>query len=417
VGVAERLYAALREAGMSDVPERFTIAPLHQEVPRATLAEIDTFIRVFDAVTTRPRWQDAVTAASPEIARARRSETSFFSAWDFHIPPDPAEPCQLIECNDNGSGLMFAALLNQHYCEISNDERIRSIELPITYSAFEQRIVEMIRGEASAFFGSPMAQAGGLVLVLDDADSLGTGRFRNELVLLRDLCRRAGWSSEVGTPSELRWDGRHLLLSARDAPVAFVVNRSTDFFFEAEELSALRSAYAAGSVYIAPNPFTYATRSDKRLLELLSSGARDAELGIRAEERAILSAHVPETHVLGPENVDELALGRDDLFFKPAHGFASHGLLGGAQVGRTRLRRLLAKGESYVAQRRAPKPRLETKDGVSLWADLRVWAYRGERFLMSGRASREPDRLDLSPPGGWLPTYALTRPAGAEAPG
>jgi hypothetical protein len=37
---------------------------------------------------------------------------------------------------------------------------------------------------------------------------------------------------------------------------------------------------------------------------------------------------------------------------------------------------------------------------------LRVWAYRGERFLLSGRASRRPDAVDLSPPGGWLPTYA-----------
>ncbi len=44
-------------------------------------------------------------------------------------------------------------------------------------------------------------------------------------------------------------------------------------------------------------------------------------------------------------------------------------------------------------------------DGERLWTDLRVWAYRGEIVLVSGRASRRPDRLDLEPPGGWLPTY------------
>jgi len=44
-------------------------------------------------------------------------------------------------------------------------------------------------------------------------------------------------------------------------------------------------------------------------------------------------------------------------------------------------------------------------DGERLWTDLRVWAYRGEIVLVSGRASRRPDRLDLKPPGGWLPTY------------
>jgi hypothetical protein len=47
-------------------------------------------------------------------------------------------------------------------------------------------------------------------------------------------------------------------------------------------------------------------------------------------------------------------------------------------------------------------------DGVSLWTDLRVWAYLGERFLLSGRASVRPDGIDLSPPGGWLATYACT---------
>ena len=425
MSVEERLYAALREAGMSDVPERFTIAPLHQDIPRATLDEIDTFIRVFDRVTTRPAWQQGVTADGPEIARSTRSETCFFSAWDFHIPSDGRRAnCQLIECNDNGSGLMFAALLNDHYYaistdSISNEQSLLSVEMPSDYSAFEQRVIGMIRGEAEAFFGAAPAPLPGLVLVLDDAESIESGRFRHELVLLRDLCRRSGWSSELGSPSETRWDGTRLLF--RGAPVAFVVNRATDFFFEADDFSPLRAAYGAGSVYVAPNPFTYATRSDKRLLELLSSPARDAELGIGADERAVLSAHVPETHVLRAENVDELVLGRDDLFFKPTHGFASHGLLGGAQVGRTRLRRLLKKGESYVAQRRAPKLRLETKAGVNLWADLRVWAYRGERFLLSGRASLEPDRLDLSPPGGWLPTYAaraLTRSAAAlAAPG
>ena len=40
-------------------------------------------------------------------------------------------------------------------------------------------------------------------------------------------------------------------------------------------------------------------------------------------------------------------------------------------------------------------------DGERLWTDLRVWAYRGEIVLVSGRASRRPDRLDLKPPGGW----------------
>jgi hypothetical protein len=90
------------------------------------------------------------------------------------------------------------------------------------------------------------------------------------------------------------------------------------------------------------------------------------------------------------------------------HGFASHGVLSSSQVGKGRLRQLLRKGPAYVAQKTVPKPTLVSEgndEKVTLWTDLRVWAYRGERYLISGRASKRRDLLDLAPPGGWLPTF------------
>jgi uncharacterized circularly permuted ATP-grasp superfamily protein len=187
--------------------------------------------------------------------------------------------------------------------------------------------------------------------------------------------------------------------------VSFIVNRSTDFFWESDSFSGLRAAYQTGRVYVAPNPFTYATRSDKRLLEWLSLPLWDKELEIEPGERQILSNHVPETHLIRAENLEELAQRKQEFVFKPVHGFAGRGLLGSAAVGRARLRRLVTHGKGYVAQRWVPKPYLEI-DGVPLWTDLRVWAYRGEIFHLSGRASRRADRLELTPAGGWLPTYA-----------
>ena len=98
---------------------------------------------------------------------------------------------------------------------------------------------------------------------------------------------------------------------------------------------------------------------------------------------------------------------KDEFVFKPMHGFAGRGLLESDAVGRRRLRRLLRKGQAYVAQKKVPKLETTTPgtEKRPFWTDLRVWAYRGERFLLSGRASTRPDRLDLGPPGGWLPTF------------
>jgi len=187
-------------------------------------------------------------------------------------------------------------------------------------------------------------------------------------------------------------------------PVGFIVNRSTDFFWQSEDFSAVRSAYDAGSVHIAPDPFTYATCSDKRLLEWLSLPQWDAELGIQPEERQVSSAHTPETHVVRAENLDTLAQRKHDFVFKPLHGFSGRGLLDTASVGRACLRHLVKQREGYVAQKRIAKAGMEV-EGQRLWADLGVWAWRGKIFNVSGRASRRPDRLHLTPPGGWLPTY------------
>ena len=403
--LGDRLFRALREAGMVEVPDGFSVALADQELPHDVVAELDAFVRVFEAVTTRASWQQTVTASVAEIARDRRSEVCFFSAWDFHLPPGSPSRWQLIEFNDNGSGLLFAALVNRLFYELSGLAGRPDLAPPPGFADFSERVAALVEGEARRFFGG---LPDGLFLILDDAESLERGRFRGELVLLRDLLRRRGRRAEISSPADTRWDGRRLV--AAEQAVSFIVNRATDFFWEGADFPPLRAAYEAGSVYVAPNPFTYATRSDKRLLEFLSRSDWDDELGIRPEERAILRAHVPETRLVREDDVDELARRRDELVFKPIHGFAGRGLIESSRVGRSRLRRLLRHDEGYVAQQRVPKACLRSgSDDTPLWTDLRLWAYRGERLLLSGRASRRPDSLDLAAPGGWLPTFARVR--------
>jgi len=397
---SDKLFAALSAAGMPKIPEQFSVTPFPLVIPRATLAEIDDFIGVFDRVTTSPSWQQMVTGDVPLIARRKRPEVCFFTAWDFHLSPD--QGWQLIECNDNGSGFLFAGLINRIFYELSDLGQCEAFEPPPPMSEITEHIATMVRREAVAFFGSFPE---GMFLILDDAESLEKGRFRQELSLLRDIFRVWGWPSAVGSPADTQWDGKRLLWDRQE--VSFIVNRSTDFFWQANVFAALREAYEAGSVYVAPNPFTYATRSDKRLLEFLSLPDWDTDLGILPEDRAVLSARVPATYQLRGNNIEEIARRKGEFFFKPLHGFAGRGVLTSAEVGRSRLLRLVKKGEGYIAQKRVPKPLLQGKtipESLKLWTDLRVWAYRGEPFLLSSRASRRSDALDLNPPGGWLPT-------------
>jgi hypothetical protein len=394
----QNFYVALQDAGMPEVPREFSVVPQHQVIPSAVLAEISHFILSFERVTGREAWRAAALRRAPAIVQLRRPEVCFFSAFDFHLPPTGT--WQLIEFNDNGSGFLFAAIVNALYYEAAGPGLEERIVAPARLPEFNQMIGDLVENETRAFFGGCPA---GLFVVLDDAESLRGGRFRNELRLLCDLLRRRGWPAELGCPAELRWDGQQPLL--RGQPVSFVINRSTDFFWQSEDFVALRTAYQAGRVYVAPNPFTYAIRSDKRLLEWLSLRHWDEELGIEPGERQILSAHVPETHVVRTENVETLALRKQEFVFKPLHGFGGRGLLHSTAIGRRRLHGLATQSEGYVAQKWVSKPSIQI-DGALLWTDLRVWAYRGRVFHLSGRASRRPERLDLTPAGGWLPTYA-----------
>lgn len=397
----EQLWSRLRAAGIPGVPDEFSVTFAHQAVPAAVLAEIDGFIRVFEDVTTRPAWRENVIGSCGHALPTQRPEVCFFSAWDFHLPPEG--PWQVIEFNDNGSGLLYAALINESFHALMEPGSKASLEAPPAAADLGRSVRQMVRREAEGFFG---AMPRGLFLIVDEPEALERGKFGGEMEMLRELFRGEGWNADVGSTADLDWDGERLRHDGE--PVSFIVNRSTDFFLEKEVTRPLREAFLDGGVYVAPNPFTYATRSDKRLLEFLSLPSWDRDLGIEAHEREVLSRHIPETQVLRPDNIDAIVENRDRFVFKPMRSHASRGFLPSARVGRSRLQRLVRRGEGYVAQRKVGRPEIRLDDGSSVWADLRVWAYRGERVLLSGRTSVDADSLDLRPPAGWLPTFAAS---------
>jgi hypothetical protein len=128
----------------------------------------------------------------------------FFQRLGFS--PSPEDGWQLIEFNDNGSGFLFAAIINALYYEAAGLGQEQRIMAPARLPAFNQHIGDLVEQEAGASFGECPA---GLFLVLDDAESLQQGKFRKELRLLCDLLHQRGWRAELGSPAELRDTARH----------------------------------------------------------------------------------------------------------------------------------------------------------------------------------------------------------------
>ena len=190
----ENFYAALQGAGMPEVPAEFSVVQQHQVIASTILAKISDFIRAFDRVTGREAWQAAALREAPAIVQLRRPEVCFFSAWDFHLPPGGG--WQLIEFNDNGSGFIFAAIINALYYEAARLGQEEAIAAPARLPAFNQHIGDLVEREARAFFGEC---PGDLFLVLDDAESLQQGKFRRELSCSAICCAGAagGPNSDV----------------------------------------------------------------------------------------------------------------------------------------------------------------------------------------------------------------------------
>ncbi|HEX6770084.1 MAG TPA: hypothetical protein VF208_12090, partial [Candidatus Binatia bacterium] len=198
-------FSALAAAGMPEVPQEFSVVPGAQLIAHATLAEIDGFIQIFDRITTSAAWIRWVAAAAPEIARGQRREICFFTAWDFHLSPE--QGWQLIECNDNGSGFLYAALINRVFYELSDRATASGYLPPPTFAAFANRLAGFIERESREFFG---AIPQGLFLIVESVAALAGGKFYQEFLLLRELLRARGRRAQIAAPDALRWDGKAL---------------------------------------------------------------------------------------------------------------------------------------------------------------------------------------------------------------
>jgi hypothetical protein len=145
-----KLFAALQAAGMPPVPREFSVALTHQRIPASTLEGIARFIQVFDRVTTRAAWQEAARHDAPAIARLPRPEVRFFSAWNFHLPPEGGY--QPIEFNDNGSGCLFGDIIIALYYEAVPLDEDQSIMAPVSVCTLTRHIEDLVEREAGAFF-------------------------------------------------------------------------------------------------------------------------------------------------------------------------------------------------------------------------------------------------------------------------
>ena len=386
-----QLDGALGAHGLSQAvarshPHLFSALPVY--VSRRNIDQLAKVVVAIEEVAALPRFQSAVMAWAPEIARFDPGSPGGLLGLDFHLAP---EGPRLIEINTNPGGVLLNALLGeaQHAC-------MPELTLPPTEaSQVEEEVMAAMLSEWRLQRGAaPMAS----VVIVDVSPE--QQYLYPEFLMFRELFRRHGYRAEICGPDDLSFDGARLRHGA--LPVDFVYNRLTDFALNEPGHEQLLDAYLSGSIVLSPHPRAHALYADKRNLSVLGDRALLEAAGASQASIDVLLTAVPLTQLLTSENREAMWAGRKQLFFKPAAGFGSKASYRGDKLTR-RVWDEIALG-NYVAQQIvAPSERHIATGENPLKVDIRCYAYRGRVLLYAARLYQGQTTNFRTPGGGFAP--------------
>ena len=187
-----------------------------------------------------------------------------------------------------------------------------------------------------------------------------------------------------------------------------VYNRLTDFYFEDDRSSELRSAYLANDVVVTPNPHAHALLANKNNMSFLCNEALLREWNIEERHIGSLLEGVPNTITLDATRQAEFWATRKRLFFKPAAGFGSKAAYRGDKITRRVWSEILE--NDYVAQEIVkPSVRNVMVDGnvESMKVDIRNYTYDGSILLTAARLYQGQTTNMRTPGGGFSPAFTV----------
>lgn len=357
------------------------------------MQQMRAIVKAVERVAHNPGYQHAVLADAPGIARLDTGTAGVFMGFDFHL--GDAGP-QLIEINTNaGGGFLNAALLSSQTACCQAAESFS----PALRQTLDAGFIDMFRAEWRAARGVKPLET---IAIVDERPEHQF--LYPEFLIAKRLFEQSGIQTFIADPSALQFiDGR---LLCHGQAIDMVYNRLTDFPLGAPGNAALHDAHAAGAVVLTPSPRHHALYADKRNLALLGDAGRLERLGVDENDILSLSAGIPHTQSVRPENAELLWKSRKSLFFKPAGGFGSRAAYRGDKLT-TRVWEDIKAGDYVAQQIIPPSERGISVDGAptALKVDIRAYAYAGEILLMAARLYQGQTTNFRTEGGGFAPVF------------
>jgi hypothetical protein len=408
--LAHALDAELGAPGLSlavreRCPTIFAAQPVF--VAAYHLQRMAAVVRAIDSVVALPAWQAQVLANAPDTARVvpppgQTLPRSVFFGHDFHIDHHQGhDQLSLIEVNTNAGGALLNAVLAraQRAC---CPEMGPLVPTRADAEAFEAAIVAMFRAEwVHTGRTAPLRT----IAIVDEAPE--TQYLYAEFLLFQQLFARHGLHAVIAGPAAFDWRAGQLWHG--DTAIDLVYNRLTDFYFDQPASAALRQAWMTQTAVITPHPQAHALHADKRHLAVFSDEAALVALGVPAETRALLLAHVPRTEVVLRANAERLWAARRGLFFKPAAGFGSRAAWRGDKLTRRVWEEITARDGDYVAQTFASPGERQLQadaDERPMKFDLRTYVYDSRVQWVAARLYQGQTTNFRTAGGGFAPVFS-----------
>lgn len=314
-------------------------------------------ITAIELVIALPEYQTHVLRYAPQTAHFLPKAKGVFFGYDFHI--DENGDSKLIEINTNAGG----ALLNALKFETKT----------------EQKFVEMFQNEWQLSRDSESLK---MIAIVDESPI--EQYLYSEFLLFKQLFEQNGIHAIICAPENLRYHSGQLW--HKNTRIDLVYNRLTDFaLFELNQQDLL-AAHLDGNVVITPHPRAHALYADKQNLTILSNTTVLESFGVDEKTCEILKNGIAETHLVDPQNAENLWKNRKQLFFKPTKGYGSKAAYRGEKLTTRVFGEILT--HDYVAQNFVPPKtqQIETKNGLETFKfDLRAYVYDSKIQLTCAR--------------------------------
>jgi hypothetical protein len=352
-------------------------------------------IVAIERVVARPSYVELALRDAHAHAQVPARHRGAFLGFDFHLS---AEGPQLIEINTNAGGGPLNALLRRAQ---------RACCEPVTRALADggpdplRLFVEMLRHEWSLARGSAPLRR---IAIVDDEPA--SQFLYPEMSLFAAVLRTEGIDAVVCDSRELSIVEGALVHA--DGPIDLVYNRLTDFALADPAHAVLAETLVDDLAIVTPHPRAHALYADKLRLVTLSDPDALTQLGVTAEDTALLERHIPRTVRVDPSDADRVWGARKTLFFKPRDGYGSRAAYRGDKITRGVFASVVT--GDFVAQRIvAPSDRVVIVDGEpkTLKVDIRNFAYDGRVQLVSARLYHGQTTNMRTPGGGLAPVYRV----------